>query len=231
MRNGILAACVLALTLNAAAHQTEANDLSGSQVPPNQPLQIQNEARPAFPPLAQALHVEAVPAGDDNPANPDAAQVPAAQPAAAVEPLRLPPPSQAQDNGVQMPLFNFQSNQAASIAASLFVVVGLFLIFAWVGKKNMKPTGGRLSKEIIQVLGKSQLSGKQQLELVRVGHKLLLLCVTPNGVETLTEITEPGEVERLLTIVRQDSPGSMTATFQDVLSQMGHKPARGFLEA
>lgn len=226
MRNGILAACVLALSLFAGAHVAKASDYSTSQVPPNQPLQIQNEAPPAFPPLAQALHVEAVPVAGDNPANPALAQ-----PAAAVEPLRLPPPSKAKDEGVSMPVFNFKNNQTASIAASLLVVVGLFLIFAWVGKKNMKPGGGRLSKEIIQVLGKSQLSGKQQLELVRVGQKLLLLCVTPNGVETLTEITEPGEVERLLAIVRQDSPGSMTATFQDVLSQMGHQPTRGFLEA
>lgn len=227
MRNGILAACVWALTLIAGAQAATANDYSGSQVPPNQPIQIKNEVPPAFPPLAQALHVEAVPAAGEQPVNPAAAQ-----PAAAVEPLRLPPPSKtADDEGITMPTFNFQSNQTASIAASLFVVVGLFLIFAWVGKKNMKPNNGRLSKEIIQVLGKSQLSGKQQLELVRVGQKLLLLCVTPSGVETLTEITEPGEVERLLTIVRQDSPGSMTATFHDVLSQMGHKPARGFLEA
>ncbi|MBA2116890.1 FliO/MopB family protein [Bremerella alba] len=226
MRNGILATCVLALTWFAGAPAATANDYPGSQVPPNQPLQIRNEAPPAFPPLAQALHVEAVPDAGHN------APIPAvAQPAAAVEPLRLPPPSKAKDTGVSMPVFNFQSNQTASIAASLLVVVGLFLIFAWVGKKNMKPGGSRLSKEIIQVLGKSQLSGKQQLELVRVGHKLLLLCVTPNGVETLTEITEPGEVERLLAIVRQDSPGSMKATFQDVLSQMGHQPARGFLEA
>lgn len=226
MRNGILAASVWALTLIAGAQVAMANDYAGSQVPPNQPLQIQNEAPPAFPPLAQALHVEAVPDAGGAMANPAVAQ-----PAAAVEPLKLPPPSKAKDEGVSMPVFNFQGNQTASIAASLFVVVGLFLIFAWVGKKNMKPGSGRLSKEIIQVLGKSQLSGKQQLELVRVGQKLLLLCVTPNGVETLTEITEPSEVERLLTIVRQDSPGSMTATFQDVLTQMGHKPARGFLEA
>lgn len=226
MRNGILAACLWALTLIVGTVDANANDYSGSQVPPNQPIQIQNEAPPAFPPLAQALHVEAVPDADEPVANPAEAQ-----PAAAIEPLRLPPPSKAKDEGVTMPTFNFQGNQTASIAASLFVVVGLFLIFAWLGKKNMKPGSSRLSKEIIQVLGKSQLSGKQQLELVRVGQKLLLLCVTPSGVETLTEITEPGEVERLLTIVRQDSPGSMTATFQDVLSQMGHKPARGFLEA
>ncbi|MHC2067384.1 FliO/MopB family protein [Bremerella sp. T1] len=226
MRNGIHGWCLAMMVSFAWSQIAAANDYSGAQVPPNQPLQIQNEAPPAFPPLAQALHVEAV---AETP-HAEAAPV-VANPAAAAEPLPLPKPTQSQNNDVSLPSFNFKGNQTASIAASLFVVVGLFLIFAWVGKKNMKPNNGRLSKEIIQVLGKSQLSGKQQLELVRVGQKLLLLCVTPNSVETLTEITEPNEVERLLTIVRQDSPGSMTATFQEVLTQMGHKPTRGFLEA
>lgn len=226
MRNGIHGWCLAMMVSFAWSQIAAANDYSGAQVPPNQPLQIQNEAPPAFPPLAQALHVEAV---AETP-HVEAAPV-VANPAAAAEPLPLPKPTQSQNNDVSLPSFNFKGNQTASIAASLFVVVGLFLIFAWVGKKNMKPNNGRLSKEIIQVLGKSQLSGKQQLELVRVGQKLLLLCVTPNSVETLTEITEPNEVERLLTIVRQDSPGSMTATFQEVLTQMGHKPTRGFLEA
>lgn len=231
MRNAIVIGCLVGLGL-AIAQATSAygNELSGSQAPPNQPIQIRSpqQAPPRFPPLAQALHVEEVPATPA--ANPQAPV--AADPANPAEPLPLPrKASQTAGEPSALPSFNFQSNKAASIAASLFVVIGLFLIFAWVGKKNMKPGTGRLSKEIIQVLGKSQLSGKQQLELVRVGQKLLLLCVTPHSVETLTEITEPTEVERLLTIVRQDSPGSMSATFQEVLTQMGHQPARGFLEA
>lgn len=201
------------------------NEYATSQVPPNQPMQIRTpqEPPPQIPPLAQALHVEEVQA-DNAPMPLDVAA------AEAESKLALPPPSKTQGESVSLPSFSFQDNKTASIAASLLVVIGLFLAFAWVGKKNMKPGSGKLSKEIIQVLGKSQLSGKQQLELVRVGQKLLLLCVTQHSVETLTEITEPSEVERLLTIVRQDSPGSMSATFQDVLTQMGHQPARGFLE-
>ncbi len=230
MRNAIVMGCLVGLGLMIAyANQGYGNEMSGMPAPPNQPMQIRapQQAPPRFPPLAQALHVEEVtetPVADPQP------QV--AKPTAASEPLPLPrKASQTNGDSSSIPSFNFQGNKTASIAASLFVVIGLFLVFAWVGKKNMKPGTGRLSKEIIQVLGKSQLSGKQQLELVRVGQKLLLLCVTPHSVETLTEITEPTEVERLLAIVRQDSPGSMSTTFQEVLTQMGHKPARGFLEA
>ncbi|PQO29903.1 FliO/MopB family protein [Blastopirellula marina] len=231
MHSATVIGCLVGLGLAfAQATPGLGNEFAGSQAPPNQPMQIRapQQAPPRFPPLAQALHVEEVPALPE--ANPHAPV--AADPANPAEPLPLPRKAgQASGESSALPSFNFQGNKTASIAASLFVVIGLFLIFAWVGKKNMKPGTGRLSKEIIQVLGKSQLSGKQQLELVRVGQKLLLLCVTPHSVETLTEITEPTEVERLLAIVRQDSPGSMSATFQEVLTQMGHKPARGFLEA
>ncbi|MEW4454312.1 flagellar biosynthetic protein FliO [Bremerella sp. JC817] len=229
MRNGILGGCLALLVSLTWSNIVVGNDYAGSQVPPNRPLQIreQQQQMPAeFPPLAQALHVEQLPPEQAGHAQPVVAELPQAG-----EPLPLPKRNDTPAESMSLPSFNFKGNQTASIAASLFVVVGLFLVFAWVGKKNMKPGSTRLSKEILQVLGKSQLSGKQQLELVRVGQKLLLLCVTSSSVETLTEITDPTEVERLLTIIRQDSPGSMTATFQEVLTQMGHKPTRGFLEA
>lgn len=224
MRIAVVGGCLAWMGLLAVAGQPAgANEYPPAQLP-NQPIGIREAAPQPFPPLAQALHVEEVPEGavhaDVKEAN---AQVDA--------PLPLPKPSKSEGETITLPSFSIGGNQTASIAASLFVVIGLFMIFAWVGKKNMKPGSGRLSKEIVQVLGKSQLSGKQQLELVRVGQKLLLLCVTPNGADTLTEITDPAEVERLLTIIRQDSPGSMTASFQEVLTQMGRQPSRGFLEA
>jgi len=190
-------------------------------VPPNRAMGIRNPM-PAPLPVARALHQEPI------------SESPPAEVAALQErpnPLPLPKRTEKTTAADAIPTFKLQGSRMASIAASLFVVVGLFLIFAWVGKKNIKPGSGRLSKEIIQVLGKSQLAGKQQLELVRVGKKLLLLCVTPHSVETLTEITDPVEVERLLGIVREDSPGSTSETFQQVLTQLSSQPTRGFLEA
>lgn len=145
--------------------------------------------------------------------------------------LSLPPKSEIQSTAIGFAPPNLNFGKVGSIAASLGVVIGLFLMFAWVGKKKLPKLGGPLPKEVFQVVGKSQLSGKQKLELVRIGGKLILLCVTSSGVETLTEITDPIEVERLLALVRQDSPGSISGSFNEILSQMGGKPARGFLDA
>ena len=41
------------------------------------------------------------------------------------------------------------------------------------------------TRDVVQVLGRAPLSGKQQMHLVRFGGKLLLLSVTPSGAETL----------------------------------------------
>ncbi|PHR97927.1 MAG: hypothetical protein COA78_26760 [Blastopirellula sp.] len=127
--------------------------------------------------------------------------------------------------------FQFEPLNTTGIVASLLVVVGLFLIVAWVGKKNMPRSMMRLPTEVVQVLGKAQLSGKQQLQLVRVGQRLILLSVTPHGAETLTEITDPKEVESLMVQCKLESTGSASVNFNKVLHDMGNQPARGFLEA
>jgi flagellar biogenesis protein FliO len=58
------------------------------------------------------------------------------------------------------------------------------------------------------------------MQLVRVGNKVLLLAVTANSAETLTEITDPDEIDRLNGICRQNQPGSISASFREILSQL-----------
>jgi hypothetical protein len=48
----------------------------------------------------------------------------------------------------------------------------------------------------------------------------LLVSVTPAGVETLTEVTDPDEVAHLAGLCRQSQPGSSSAAFRQVFSQM-----------
>jgi len=69
------------------------------------------------------------------------------------------------------------------------------------------------------VLGRAPLAARQQVHLLRCGRKLLLVSVTPAGAETLTEITEPEEVDRLAGLCRAAQPGSSTATFRRLLDQ------------
>jgi len=50
-----------------------------------------------------------------------------------------------------------------------------------------------------------------------------LVSVTPSGAETLTEITDPVEVERLAALCERDRPGSITSTFRNMLVQLGNE--------
>ena len=61
------------------------------------------------------------------------------------------------------------------------------------------------------------------MHLLRCGNKLLLVSVTPVGAETLTEVTDPIEVDRLAGLCRQAHPQSATATFRQVLNQFGSR--------
>jgi flagellar biogenesis protein FliO len=114
------------------------------------------------------------------------------------------------------------------LAAACASCCRFFFGLAWLTRRGQARGGGRLPEEIIEVLGKAPLVKGQELQLVRIGTKLLLLCVSANGCETLTEITDDDEVDRLAAVCRRESPSSVTAAFNQVLSGLGREPARGF---
>ena len=115
---------------------------------------------------------------------------------------------------------------------SLALVLGLFFAVAWFLRKGMPAQAALLPSEVVETLGRSPLAGRQQMQLVRCGNKLLLLCVSPAGAETLTEIIEPAEVDRLSGLCRQGHPQSATTMFRQVFQQFAREPAEpGFLGA
>lgn len=116
------------------------------------------------------------------------------------------------------------------MVGSLAIVLGLFLMLAWLAKRNMPASQRWLSSDVVQVLGRAPLSNKQVMHLVRLGPKLLLVSVSAQGAETLAEVTDPGEVERLLARCEQAGNNSVTQSFRDVLTQFEREPAEGFLE-
>jgi flagellar biogenesis protein FliO len=114
-----------------------------------------------------------------------------------------------------------------TIGGSLAVVIALVLGMALLFRKVQPKGAGALPLEVIEVLGRSTLTKGQNLQLVRIGGKLVLLCVTAHGSETLTEINDADEVERLATLCRQSGPKSVSAAFRDVLAQVGSDAVTG----
>jgi len=105
------------------------------------------------------------------------------------------------------------------IGSSLAVVVGLFLVVAWLLRRNMPRAARPLSSEVVQLLGRVPLAGKQQLHLLRFGNKLVLVSVFNGGAETVSEITDPQEIDRVLGLCQQGKTGSSTEAFREALQQ------------
>jgi flagellar biogenesis protein FliO len=164
-------------------------------------------------------------------------------PAATNEPAgrRLAPPSnrialpsdkssQAATGARKMLDFGLPVQSMYSVVTALAIVIGAFLVFAWALKKGSKNARGRralLPADAVSVLGKVPLAARQFAELLRVGNKLVLVAMTPSGPTTITEVTDPAEVDRLVGLCQQFSPHSTTKAFEHVLQQMSNEPTGG----
>jgi flagellar biogenesis protein FliO len=117
-----------------------------------------------------------------------------------------------------------------TVVSSLAIVIGIFLLLAWLTRRAAPRAGQSLPSDVVQVLGRAPLAARNMMHLVRIGNKLLLVSLSNQGAATLTEITDPQEVERLSARCERTRPGSISSTFRNVLHQFGEERTRaGFL--
>jgi flagellar biogenesis protein FliO len=111
-----------------------------------------------------------------------------------------------------------------SVGSSLLVVLGLFLGVAWCYRRTLSSTlSGALPKQVVQVMGRSSISPRQQLVVVRFGSKLVLVSLIQGEARTLSEIADPLEVDQLVGLCESGQPGSITNSFKSVLLQEGKR--------
>ncbi len=113
----------------------------------------------------------------------------------------------------------------AAVVGGLAAVLGVFLLIAWLIRRTAPQGLTRLPNEAFEVLGRAPLAGRQNVHLLRCGNKLLLVSITPAGTETLTEITDSQEVDRLAGLCRQAGPHSSTAAFRQIFEQLAPRRA------
>jgi flagellar biogenesis protein FliO len=140
-------------------------------------------------------------------------------------PMRLAPRSEAGRQHGQKPSAPTPSGALTTVGGSLALVLGLFLVIAWCARRITPGGAAILPKEAVELLGRASLAARQQAHLVRIGNKLLLVAISPAGAETLTEITEPTEVEHLTALCRRGKPTSSTLAFRQALTELANEPA------
>ncbi|HUG67079.1 MAG TPA: flagellar biosynthetic protein FliO [Pirellulaceae bacterium] len=222
-----LAVALLALVLQArGAHAqstppyTHANDSTQGneseqgrllQLPPTRThsYQVEQASHEGVGPVQPVAHTEAIrPQADDAP---------------------LPLRTSRSPQRLTQESANHASGKRATttVVGSLSVVLAAFFVLVWLSRKTAPKGLAPLPGEVFESLGRAPLTARQQMQLIRLGNKLVLLSVTSTGAETLTEITDVDEVNRLAALCQQGRSGSISDTFRQVLSQYADEPAPG----
>ncbi|HZL88059.1 MAG TPA: flagellar biosynthetic protein FliO [Pirellulaceae bacterium] len=139
--------------------------------------------------------------------------------------LPLSPPSTASGRQMSRPATSGAAGAVGSVVGSLAVVLGLFLAVVWLSRRFAPAGAAQLPKEAVELLGRTTVSGQHTLQLLRVGGRLLLVALSPHGATTLTQISDPAEVERLTALCQRQRPQSVSASFRDTIRQLDRDPA------
>lgn len=90
------------------------------------------------------------------------------------------------------------SSSWVTTTGSLFLVLGIIVIAGYLFSRHGARLPGMLPADVVQVLGKRYLDSRTSLQLIRCGSKILVVAnSTQHGLTTLTEITDPLEVEQI----------------------------------
>ncbi len=110
------------------------------------------------------------------------------------------------------------------VVLSLAAVLALILVLRWAARK-LPAVSGR-SARAIQVLSRSYISNKQQIMIVQVGRRLLVVGDGGQQLNTLCEITDPDEMAALLGQIRgEGNESSAAATIAGIFRRENEKPA------
>ena len=142
----------------------------------------------------------------------------------------LPPRKEKSEGEGKLALMSLDTQllPVLSVLGSLCLVLGAFFLFVLFMKKVGPKNGGNLPKEALENVGRYPLNQKLQLNLIRLGNRLILVAVTPDGgVETISEIESQDEVAQILAQCRKLDPNSSQAQFKSVLDEFAQEKSPG----
>lgn len=103
------------------------------------------------------------------------------------------------------------------VAIALALVLGAIYVSNRVWKRLGMPGLGNKASGSLQVVSRLAISPKQQILLIRVGRRLVLVGNSGGQMNPLTEIVDPEETAGIIGQVAVEQHESSTATFNEVL--------------
>ena len=109
------------------------------------------------------------------------------------------------------------------VVLALSVVVGLIFGLRWAARKMaLVPDGGRNSRAAVQVLTRTPIAPKQQVLLLKVGGRVLVVADSgAAGMQLLTQFTDANEVAALVGEVRSTSATAAKPAAKSFASMFG----------
>ena len=196
---------------------TTRNLSAANAVRPLQPIEREGASSPIRDHETTKLQEAAPRHGDD------------AGPSRKYEPIPLRQPDEPVEQGSSGFTFKAPEGVVRNTAVSLGLVLVLFLGVAWFVKRAQPQSHAMLPTGVVEVLGRVTISQKQQLQLVRMGPKLLLVSSTGSGMQTLGEISDPAQVEQMVAMCQANRAGGIAQSFRQVMGQFENENVQGFL--
>ena len=110
------------------------------------------------------------------------------------EPLTIEPPSDLRR--LDRPESPSPGSALATVLGSLGIVLGVFFAVVWFTRRALPKAATTLPTEVVELLGRTPLSPRQNMHVIRFGGKLLLISTSQSGAETLAEIDECFQIGR-----------------------------------
>ena len=106
------------------------------------------------------------------------------------------------------------------VVGALAIVLGLIFALRWVLRRSINPAGMPGATNVVQVLTRSPLSPRQQLLLVRVGRRLIVVADCNGQLNALSELTDPDEVAALVGQLRDETLSAAPHSFGNLLGRL-----------
>jgi len=98
-----------------------------------------------------------------------------------------------------------------ALAAVVVMIVAARLLL----KRCSPSRSGGAGKGVIEILARAPLAARQQLVLVRMGRRLVLISAGPQGAARLAEIADPAEADELLETL-SETPGQCARPLKEL---------------